>query len=153
MCWKSRSYCFVYLSFCLVLGFLGLFVYATAFHMYFLSFTGKAPLIFCLELIFCFETMSQSIFFISLIFSCHDISALATYLMIKYICIFYYVSRVFVCLRPFTGKASSVWNSWDVWEQTNDLLKTFFLSAKFLHRYFKMKLKVFLASHFVLFRH
>ena len=55
---------------------------------YFLSFTGNAPLIFCFEFIFCFETMTQIIFLISLFFFCYDISTLVTFLMIKHMYIF-----------------------------------------------------------------
>ena len=45
-----------------------------------------------------------------------------------------------VCLRPFTLKGSSGWNSWNVTEQINDdALKTFLFTAKSLHRYFRKK--------------
>ena len=29
---------------------------------------------------------------------------------------------VYLCLRPFTVKASSVWISWNAWEQINDFM-------------------------------
>ena len=59
----------------------------------------------------------------------------------------------FVCVsRPFAVKASSVWNSWNIREQIKDVvLKTFLSSAKSLHRYFRMKHRAFLTSHFNLF--
>ena len=62
--------------------------------MSFLSFTGKTPLIFYFKFIFCFETMSQGIFLISLFFSCHNISTLTTYLMMKHVYIFFHVSSI-----------------------------------------------------------
>ena len=57
------------------------------------------------------------------------------------VCVCVYVHSILcVCLRPFTVKASSVGNSWNVWEPIKDVaLKTFLLSAKSLHRYFRMK--------------
>ena len=65
LCWKISSRHFVYLSFCFVLGFWGLFAYATSFHrQVFFYHWYNAPLIFCFELTFCFETMSQIIFLI-----------------------------------------------------------------------------------------
>ena len=61
---------------------------------------------------------------------------------------------VCVCLRPFTVKASSVWNSWNAREQINDVvLKTFLFSAKFPHRSLRIKYQVFLTKHFILFKH
>ena len=61
---------------------------------------------------------------------------------------------VCVCLRPFTVKTSSVWISWNVREQINNVvLKMFLSSAKSLHHYFKMKHQTFLTSHFILFTH
>ena len=49
------------------------------------------------------------------------------------VCVFVCVC---VCLRPFTVKASSVWNSWNVKEQINDVVfKTFHFSAKSLQHY------------------
>ena len=61
---------------------------------------------------------------------------------------------VFVCVRPFTVKASSVWISWSTREQINDVvLKTFVSYAKSLHRYFRMNLRAFLTSYFILLTH
>ena len=61
---------------------------------------------------------------------------------------------VCVCLRPSTMKASSVWNNWNASEQINHvMLKTCISSARSLHRYFRMKLRAFLTSHFILFTH
>ena len=60
---------------------------------------------------------------------------------------------MYVCVRPFTVKASSVWISWTARERINDVvLKTFISWSKSLHRYFRMKL-TFLTSHFILFTH
>ena len=61
---------------------------------------------------------------------------------------------VYVCLRQFTMKASSVWISWNTREQINDVeLKTFLSYAKSLHRYFRVKRLTFLTSYFILFTH
>ena len=61
---------------------------------------------------------------------------------------------VFVCVRPFTVKASSVWISWSTREQINDVvLKTFVSYTKSLHRYFRMNLRAFLTSYFILLTH
>ena len=63
---------------------------------------------------------------------------------------------VCVCLHPFHCvcvfmKASSVWNSWNVREQINDVVqKTFLFSAKSFHCYFRMKHQEFLSSQFIL---
>ena len=60
---------------------------------------------------------------------------------------------VCVCFRPPTLKASSVWG-WQSRVQINYVvLKTFFSSTKFLHRYFSMNHQAFLTSHFILFAH
>ena len=61
---------------------------------------------------------------------------------------------MYVCVRPFTVKASSVWISWTARERINDVvLKTFISCAKSLHRYFRMKHLTFLTNHFILFTH
>ena len=61
---------------------------------------------------------------------------------------------VYVCLRQFTMKASSVWINWNTREQINDVeLKTFLSYANSLHRYFRAKHLTFLTSHFILFTH
>ena len=56
----------------------------------------------------------------------------------------------YVCVsRAFTVKTSSLWNSWNVREQINDVvLKTFLSFAKSLHHYFST-----VHSHFILFTH
>ena len=60
---------------------------------------------------------------------------------------------VWLGVRPFTVKASSVWISWTAREEINDVvLKTFLCHAKSLHRYFRMKHLTFLTSHFILFK-
>ena len=60
---------------------------------------------------------------------------------------------VCVSLRLSTMKASYV-RGWNSRGQINDVvLKTFLSSAKSLHRYFIMKHRAFLASHFILFTH
>ena len=57
-------------------------------------------------------------------------------------------------LRPFTVKASSVWNSWITREQINNVTVKMFISyAKFLHRYFGMQHLTFQTIHFILFTH
>ena len=57
-------------------------------------------------------------------------------------------------LRPFTVKASSVWNSWITREQINNVTVKMFISyAKFLHRYFGMQHLAFQTIHFILFTH
>ena len=57
---------------------------------------------------------------------------------------------VCVCVsRTFTVKTSSIWSSWNVREQINDVvLKTFLSSAKSLHRYFSTE-----PSQIILFTH
>ena len=56
--------------------------------------------------------------------------------------------------RPFTVKASSVWISWTVREQINDVvLKTYISYVRSLHHYFRMKHLTFLTSNFILFTH
>ena len=91
------------------------------------------------------------------------------WLPIQSVCVYVCVC-VFVCLcvcvcvcvcvcaclyiRPFTVKTSSVWISWNTSKQINDvMLKMFLSSAKFLHRYLRMKLQTFLTNHFILFTH
>ena len=61
--------------------------------------------------------------------------------------------NTFVCVCVFhvhvTVKTSSVWNSWNVREQVNDVvLKTFLSSAKSFHRYFSTE-----PNHFILLTH
>ena len=65
---------------------------------------------------------------------------------------------VYVCVHahahlcPFTMKASSVTNSWNVREQINNVvLKAFLFSTKSFDHYFRIKHKAFLISHFILF--
>ena len=89
---------------------------------------------------------------------------LRTYQVI-YLCVCVCVcvcARVCVCvgarararLRPFTVKASSVWNSWITREQINNVTVKMFISyAKFLHRYFGMQHLTFQTIHFILFTH
>ena len=61
---------------------------------------------------------------------------------------------VFVCVSPFTVKASHVRINWTNREQINGVvLKTLISYAKSLHRYFRMKQVTFLTSHFILFTH
>ena len=50
------------------------------------------------------------------------------------------IACLYVCLRPSTVKASSVWIRWDTREQINDIvLKTFNSSSGSPHRYFGMQ--------------
>ena len=55
----------------------------------------------------------------------------------------------YVCLRPCNVTASSVWNSWNVRGQINDVLLKTLLSLQVLRRYFKMKNQTFLTSYFI----
>ena len=69
------------------------------------------------------------------------------------VCVYIYI-YICVCERLFTAKTSSVWISWTVRKQINDvMLKAFLSYAKSLHRYFRMKTQTFLTSHFILFTH
>ena len=77
---------------------------------------------------------------------------LRTYQVI-YLCVCVCV-RARARLRPFTVKASSVWNSWITREQINNVTVKMFISyAKFLHRYFGMQHLTFQTIHFILFTH
>ena len=58
---------------------------------------------------------------------------------------------VCVCAIPFTVKASSARGYNSRGQINNVVLKMFLSSAKFPHRYFSMKHRVFLTSHFILF--
>ena len=79
---------------------------------------------------------------------------LRTYQVI-YLCVCVCVCmRARARLRPFTVKASSVWNSWITREQINNVTVKMFISyAKFLHRYFGMQHLTFQTIHFILFTH
>ena len=79
---------------------------------------------------------------------------LRTYQVI-YLCVCVCVCvRARARLRPFTVKASSVWNSWITREQINNVTVKMFISyAKFLHRYFGIQHLTFQTIHFILFTH
>ena len=96
LCWKNSGPYSVSLFIFSILGFWGCFCRQLLFtDEQFLSFTDNAPLIFCFELIFGFETMPESIFLINLISSWYNIPALVTFLIIKHI-------YIFSCLNSLT---------------------------------------------------
>ena len=70
------------------------------------------------------------------------------------VCVCVCVLCVCVCVRPFTKKAPSVQNSWNVRAQINEaVFKTILFSSKSIHRYFRMKQEAFLINPFILLTH